>query len=126
MILKPGYVQRSAETEKTKKVEGRINEKIIALRGKERLDLTKTDAQRNYTLSKVKWNYSLQKKRENLSTATFGCIHSVFTRHREDKGFITEFIAKGACQHHKSVYPESVPYPTKLKNELFNEFAMRQ
>ena len=82
------------------KIERRIYDKIITLRGEEQLNRTITEAQRKEFLSKFNWYEAiLNEERKARVEHLFVIYYSIFAKHRLDIGINTEFKVKVTPQH---------------------------
>ena len=115
------------DTTKLNKIERRIYDELINLRGIKQMNPTKTDTQRNEFLSKFNWNELLlnEDKKARVEHILVKYL-SVFTRHHLDIGINTMFKIRLKPQHDKPVYSQSLPTTTNLRNNSSNELALMQ
>ena len=101
---------------KLNKIEKRIYNEIVRLRGKEKLDSTESDEQRQKFAANFQWEQSiLNPQEEQTIEVLLVTYHDIFARHRLDIGIDTEFKIKLPPKPDEPVYAQSLPTPTNLK-----------
>ena len=102
-------------------------DEIVKLREQEKLGPTANEGQRHEFLANSQWEQSILSLNEKQKNeALLVKYHDIFARHRLDIGINTEFKIKLTPKHDEPVYAQSLPTPTKLKDDLLVELALMQ
>ena len=100
---------------------------ILALRKLEKLDPVHSHEERVKFLQNFKWDESLLSPSQQAQVEELLVkYNSIFARHRFDIGMNTDFKVNLTPQHEEPVYPQSLPTPTNLKDDLLVELALMQ
>ena len=98
---------------------------LIGPKEKEKLNPQESTESRNKLLKRFHWTntFLTDTVKQAIEDILFD-YHDIFARHRIDFGMDTEFKVKPTPKNHKTVYNQSLPMQTHLKENLIVKLAL--